>query len=133
MNPVDIARMQYDNRSLSSPAAPAASKPAAGAPAAGKASAYGIVAPVRGDVKIDKGSKLYDKAQEFESLFVKMMLTEMKKSVDKAGMIDGGMAEDIFSDMLYDEYAKSMTKSAGFGLADQVYLQLTDYGRIKSE
>jgi flagellar protein FlgJ len=47
--------------------------------------------------------------------------------------MDGGMAEDIFSDMLYDEYAKSMTKNAGFGLADQVYLQLTDYGRAKPE
>lgn len=123
MNPVDIARLQYDNRSLGLPSAGPG----------GKASASGIVAPVRGEAKIDKGSKLYGQAQEFESLFVKMMLTEMKKSVDKAGMVDGGMAEDIFSDMLYDEYAKSMTKSAGFGLADQVYLQLTDYGRVKPE
>ncbi|EMO02903.1 hypothetical protein LEP1GSC116_0739, partial [Leptospira interrogans serovar Icterohaemorrhagiae str. Verdun HP] len=27
---------------------------------------------------------------EFESIFVKMMLTEMKKTVNKSGLIDGG-------------------------------------------
>lgn len=123
MNAVDIARLQYDNRSLSAPQS--APKPATGAAAAMRTAS--------GKAAIDKSSKLYEQAQEFESLFVKMMLSEMKKSVNKAGMIDGGMAEDIFSDMLYDEYAKSMTKNAGFGLADQVYLQLTDYSRAKPE
>ncbi len=123
MNAADIARLQYDNRSLAAPREAKAVAP----------SAYGVSAPVRGQAKVDKGSKLYAQAQEFESLFVKMMLSEMKKSVDKSGLIDGGMSEDIFSDMLYDEYAKSMAKSAGFGLADQVYLQLTDYGRAKPE
>jgi peptidoglycan hydrolase FlgJ len=117
MNAVDIARLQYDNRSLSAP------KPASGAAAAMRTAS--------GKPSIDKGSKLYEQAQEFESLFVKMMLSEMKKTVNKAGLMDGGMAEDIFSDMLYDEYAKSMSKNAGLGLADQVYLQLTDYGRAK--
>jgi len=53
------------------------------------------------------------------------MLKEMRATVDESGLIDGGQAEDIFSDMLYDEYAKSMTKSAGFGLADAVYLELS--------
>ena len=28
--------------------------------------------------------------------------------------------------MLFDEYATSMTKNAGFGLADQIYLSLKD-------
>lgn len=120
MNPVDAARFQYDNRALSVPKAPSGQK------------ASGMAA-VHGKAAIDKSSKLYAQAQEFESIFVKMMLTEMRKSVDKAGLMDGGMAEDIFSDMLYDEYAASMSKNSGFGLADQVYLQLTDYGRIKGE
>jgi Rod binding domain-containing protein len=115
VNVSDIAQLQYQNRSLSAPKAAAASSAAGG-----KAS-------------IDKSSELYRQSQQFESIFVKMMLTEMKKSVDKSGLLDGGMAEDIFSDMLYDEYAQSMTKSANFGLADQIYLQLTNYGRYKAE
>ena len=39
-------------------------------------------------------------------------------------------AEDIFSDMLYDEYAKDMSKSAGFGLSDAVYIELSRQSRI---
>ncbi|MCQ2580503.1 MAG: rod-binding protein, partial [Treponemataceae bacterium] len=34
-------------------------------------------------------------------------------------------AQNMYEDMLYDELANSVTKSAGFGLADQIYLQLS--------
>jgi Rod binding domain-containing protein len=74
---------------------------------------------------IEKTGKLYEACVEFEALFIKQMLSAMRKSVQKTGLLDGGMAEDIFEDMLYDEYAKSMARNAGFGLADTVYLHLT--------
>jgi flagellar protein FlgJ len=74
---------------------------------------------------VDRSSKLYEACVDFEALFVKQMLSAMRKSVQKTGLLDGGMAQDIFEDMLYDEYAKSMARNAGFGLADTVYLQLT--------
>ncbi len=34
------------------------------------------------------------------------------------------MSEDIFEDMLYDEYAKKMAQTAQFGLAETMYLQI---------
>lgn len=73
---------------------------------------------------IDRTSKLYEKSLEMESYVVKMMLSEMRKSVMKA---DGqnNYAQSMYEDMLYDEYATLMTKNAGFGLADQMYLQLS--------
>lgn len=78
-----------------------------------------------GAAHIDKKSKLYEQCQEFESIFVKMMLKEMRNSVDKSdSLLSGGWAEDIYSDMLDDEYSKSMAKTAGFGLSDQLYKQL---------
>ena len=71
---------------------------------------------------IDKTSELYEKSMELESYFVKQMLSEMRKTVhsDK----DEDFARQTYEDMLYDEYAAQMTKSAGFGLADQIYLSL---------
>ena len=76
--------------------------------------------------KIDKSSKLYEQCQEFESIFVKMMLTEMQKTVDKSSdLTSGGYGEEVFQDLLNDEYSKSMSKSADFGLADQLYRQLS--------
>ena len=39
--------------------------------------------------------------------------------------MDGGFSEEIFEDMLYDEYAEKMTKTAGFGIADMLYKQFS--------
>ena len=73
-----------------------------------------------------KDEKLMEACRDFEALFVKQMLDAMRKTVEKNGLIEGGMAEDIFEDMLYDEYAKLMTKNAGLGVADLLYKQLSN-------
>lgn len=75
---------------------------------------------------IDKTSVLYEKSLELESYLVKMMLSSMKNTINKSGLFGQGneFAHNMYTDMLYDEYAVSMTKNAGFGLADQIYLQL---------
>lgn len=76
--------------------------------------------------KIDKTSKLYEQALELESFFVKMMLTSMRNTVSKSGLTGkNDFASKMYDDMLYDELARDMTKNAGFGLADQVYIQLS--------
>ena len=72
--------------------------------------------------KIDKTSELYEKSLELESFFVKQMLSSMRKTIMKANESD--YARDMYEDMLYDEYANALTKTAGFGLADQIYLSL---------
>ena len=75
---------------------------------------------------IDRTSKLYEKSMEFENYLVKQMLSEMRKTVMKSGNEDN--AKKIYEDMLFDEYSTMMTKNAGFGLADQIYLQLSNGG-----
>ena len=77
---------------------------------------------------VDKSSKLYKVSQEFEAIFIKQMLNVMRKSVSKTGLMDGGMAEEIFEDMLYDEYAQKMAESGSFGIADMIYRQLNPNG-----
>ena len=65
-----------------------------------------------------RNDALYEACQDFEAIFIKQMLNVMRQTVHKSGMINGGAAEEIFEDMLYDEYAAKMARSAGFGLAD---------------
>ena len=77
---------------------------------------------------IDKTSRLYKVSQEFEAIFIKQMLNVMRKSVAKTGLMDGGMAEEFFEDMLYDEYAKKMAETGSFGIADMIYRQLSPTG-----
>ncbi|MCC5816512.1 MAG: rod-binding protein [Leptospira sp.] len=69
--------------------------------------------------------KLYDASVEFESMFVKLMLKEMKNSVSKNKMIHGGYAEEIFEDMLTDEQSKEISKNDSIGIAEQVYSTLS--------
>jgi Rod binding domain-containing protein len=77
--------------------------------------------------EIDRGSKLYKACQDFEAIFVKQMLNVMRKTVQKTGLMDGGFAEEVFEDMLYDEYAQKMTENAQFGLSDTMYNQLSRF------
>ena len=81
--------------------------------------------PASGRSPVEKNSKLYQVSVEFEAIFIKQMLNVMRKSVAKTGLLDGGLAEEFFEDMLYDEYAKKMAKNGSFGLADMIYRQLT--------
>jgi flagellar protein FlgJ len=74
---------------------------------------------------VDKTSKLYEQALELESYFVKIMLSSMRNTVTKSSLSgENDFASKMYDDMMYDELARNVTKSAGFGLADQVYLQL---------
>ncbi|MDH5655056.1 MAG: rod-binding protein [Spirochaetia bacterium] len=71
--------------------------------------------------------KLYDTALEFQSLFINMMLKSMRANLDKKNdMLHAGMKQDIFEDMLYDEYAKEMSKDKRFELAKMIFTQLSD-------
>jgi flagellar protein FlgJ len=110
---MDIANIQYQpylpNRQLPRVGSTQVQNPANGA---------------RGKSRIDKSSELYKVSQEFEAIFIKQMLNVMRKSVSKTGLLDGGMAEEIFEDMLYDEYAKKMAESGSFGIADMIFRQL---------
>ncbi|MDA3811220.1 MAG: rod-binding protein [Spirochaetaceae bacterium] len=69
--------------------------------------------------------KLREATLDFETLFVKQMLNSMKKTINKSGLLDGGMGQDIFEDMLYDEYAKKIASTANLGIAEMMFQQLS--------
>lgn len=94
----------------------------------GKVSSSSLKVPqnIREEITADPyRKKLYDASVEFESVFVKMMLKEMKNTIHKEKLIDGGYAEEIFEDMLYDEYAKNISQNESMGLAEEIYKQMS--------
>ena len=82
---------------------------------------------IQQEVKNDpERKKLYDTATEFQAIFVNMMLKSMRATLKpKEGMFFGGLKQEIFEDMLYDEYGKSLSRNGKFKLADQLYLELS--------
>lgn len=71
--------------------------------------------------------RLREVSEDFEALMINQMLKEMRKTVNKSDLINGRMAEEIFEDMLYDEYSKEFSKTKTFGLSDIIYNQLEKY------
>lgn len=65
--------------------------------------------------------RLWDACVEMESLLVARMMKEMRKTVEKTGWINGGQAEEIFEDMLYDEYSLDISRNSNLGLAKMMY------------
>lgn len=84
------------------------------------------VSGAKNEKKIDKTSVLYEKSLELESYIIKIMLSSMRGTLTGASVYgeEPSYAQKMYEDMLYDELAVTMTKNAGFGLADQIYLQL---------
>lgn len=76
------------------------------------------------DKRDRKDKKLMDACVEMESLLVARMLKEMRHTVHKTGWINGGFAEEIFEDMLYDEYALSLSRNSSLGLSSMLYDEL---------
>jgi flagellar protein FlgJ len=75
---------------------------------------------------IDRASGLYKASQDFEALFIKQMLDVMRKTIHREDdLLNGGLGQDVYEDMLYDQYAKKMASTAQFGLADMIYRQLS--------
>jgi flagellar protein FlgJ len=75
---------------------------------------------------IDKTDKLYEQCLELEIFLVKTLISSMRNTVQKSGLIDEGFAGKMYEDMLYDEYARTLTKSANFGMAEMAYRELTN-------
>lgn len=70
-------------------------------------------------------AKLRAACKDMEAVFLNMLLTEMRKTVPKSGLADGGSQEEIIRSLLDGEMAKNMAESGGTGLADMLYRQLS--------
>jgi len=66
-------------------------------------------------------AKLKAACQEFEAVFLKQLFSSMRATVLKSELLDGGMQEDIFSDMLDEAIAGEAAKGQGIGLAEEMY------------
>ncbi len=64
-------------------------------------------------------------AQDFEAMFLEHTLDRLFQSDATEGPLgDNGMGGDVYRSMLAKEYAGSIAKSGGVGIADQVYREI---------
>jgi len=67
-------------------------------------------------------------SQEFEAIFVNLLLKEMRKSMPKGGVFERSMAREWFEGMLDEAVSKEVVKGPGIGLAGPLFEQMRQAG-----
>jgi len=78
-------------------------------------------APARLKPAATVGDKTRAQAQEFESVFISSMMQHMFTGIGKDGPLGNGPSTGPWRSLLTEQYAKSLVKAGGLGLANQVY------------
>jgi Rod binding domain-containing protein len=78
--------------------------------------------------KIDEG-KLKKVCGDFESIFIAQMLKEMRKTIPKSGLLDGGSQQDMYLSLFDEELSKNLAKRGGLGLGKILYQNIMKQGQ----
>ena len=68
-------------------------------------------------------------SRDFESVFLHKLLTAMRKTVPKSGLLDS-FASDMYQSMMDEEIAKEMSTKKGMGMGEMIYNELSHINRV---
>ena len=92
----------------------------------------GLTSSLPGSVpKNANADKARSTSQDFEAMFLNNMLQPMFAGVSE-GPFSGGHAASVWRSFLTDEYAKTIARNGGVGIADHVYRSLLAQQEIRS-
>ncbi|HID56412.1 TPA: hypothetical protein EYP37_07770 [Candidatus Poribacteria bacterium] len=67
-------------------------------------------------------------AHEFESIFINLLLREMRRTIPKGGLLDSGFIGELYTSMA-DRKLSELLARRGIGLGEMIYRDMI--GRIK--
>lgn len=70
-------------------------------------------------------SKLKKLSVEYETYFMKEVVSSMRKTVPTGGSLNGGNAEEIYKSMMDDQLAGGLAKQGNSGIAQELYNRLS--------
>ena len=85
------------------------------------ASSFGKLGSEKGIEKVSR---------DFESVFLHKLLTAMRKTVPKSGLLDS-FASDMYQSMMDEEIAKEMSTEKGMGMGEMIYNELSNINRVR--
>ena len=98
--------------------------PPLGDTAADKAKQLKLRSGVNPVVDDKQRQKLKKISQDFEGLFIGMMMKSMRETIGKDKLTGGGHGEEVYRSMLDQEYTAAAVKRGGLGLAKQIEKEL---------
>ena len=70
-------------------------------------------------------AKLKKACKDFEAIILQQLLSAMRKSVPKGGLLESGFSQDMYQSMYDENLAQEMANGKGIGLADTLFRQLS--------
>jgi flagellar protein FlgJ len=70
-------------------------------------------------------------AKQFEGLFINQMVSAMRKTVVKGGLVPESNAERVYQSMLDNQYAERMADTEQLGLSQMIYDHLLRQSRAR--
>ena len=80
--------------------------------------------------KIGSEKEIEKVSRDFESVFLHKLLTAMRKTVPKSGLLDS-FASDMYQSMMDEEIAKEMSTEKGMGMGEMIYNELSNINRVR--
>ena len=84
----------------------------------------GNVSGGKGDIPGNQNAEIKKTTQDFEALFIGMMLKSMRSTVGKDSLTGGGHGEEVYRSLLDQEYAQEAARGGVLGLGRGLEEQL---------
>lgn len=84
------------------------------------ATSFSSAAPLQSDAS----GRLRQQAEELEAVFLNTLVSEMFTSIDTDSEFGGGFGEETLRSMQSEQFAASLARSGGIGIADQIMANL---------
>ena len=78
---------------------------------------------VRRTPSVDSPTALHKAAQQFESLFLQMVMKAGRSATSGGGILGRSNGEEIFTDLRDSQFAKISSERGGFGIAEMLERQ----------
>lgn len=86
--------------------------------------ATGPDGPARPSQASDTDAQLRKAAEDFEAVFMGLVLKQMRSTVHREEFLNGGIGEEFFTEMLDEEFAKATSGRSASGIGEMLYSQL---------
>ena len=74
-----------------------------------------------------KKAELKKACEQFEAVFLKYLLKEMRKTVPNGGLFGNSLSFNIFQSLYDDTLSEELSRNKGIGIAEELYRQLSRY------
>lgn len=76
------------------------------------------------DINTRRENQLKTVCRQFEAIFIEQFMREMRSSIPKSKLTDGGPAEEIFQSMKDEKTAQELSLRGMFGIGDILFREM---------